>query len=101
MGRAAVFPAKVVVPGQAMRWAMGGGHGAEGGHHSAGGAPGDAAGAVPVPDASKFTEAGAPTDAAHGDAGDGTLAGSTPAGLTVDELLEQASSGKTDDGGTG
>ncbi len=44
---------------------------------------------------------GAPTDEAHQDAGDGSLTGSTPAGLTVDELLEQANSGKPSDGGTG
>lgn len=47
------------------------------------------------------TDRGAPTDAAHRDAGDGSLTGSTPAGLTVDELLEQAEGGKTDDGGAG
>lgn len=46
------------------------------------------------------TDQGAPTDQAHQDAGDGTLTGSTPAGLTGDELLKQAS-GKSDDGGTG
>lgn len=47
------------------------------------------------------TDGGAPTDAAHQDAGDGTLTGSVPAGLSVDELLEEAEGGKTDDGGTG
>ena len=47
------------------------------------------------------TGQGAPTDEAHRDAGDGSLTGSTPAGLTVDELLEQARGGKADDGGTG
>ena len=47
------------------------------------------------------TEQGAPTDKAHQDAGDGSLTGSTPAGLTVDELLEQANSDKPVDGGTG
>ncbi len=47
------------------------------------------------------TSQGAPTDEAHQDAGDGSLTGSTPAGLTVDELLKQANSGKPDDGGTG
>ena len=47
------------------------------------------------------TGQGAPTDEAHRDAGDGSLAGSTPAGLTTRELREQASSNKTDDGGTG
>lgn len=52
-------------------------------------------------EADKHTGRGAPTDEAHQDAGDGTLTGSTPAGLTVDELLEQANSDKPDDGGTG
>ena len=47
------------------------------------------------------TDQGAPTDQAHQDAGDGALTGSVPAGLTGDELLEQANSGKLDDGGTG
>ncbi len=47
------------------------------------------------------TGQGAPTDGAHQDAGDGTLTGSVPAGLTGDELMEQANSGKSDDGGTG
>lgn len=56
--------------------------------------------ATPVADGT-HTEGGAPTDKAHQDAGDGSLTGSTPAGLTVDELLKQASSGKPDDGGTG
>ena len=53
----------------------------------------------PTADAT-HTDQGAPTDQAHQDAGDGALTGSTPAGLTGDELLEQAS-GKSDDGGTG
>ncbi len=47
------------------------------------------------------TDQGAPTDKAHQDAGDGSLTGSTPAGLTVKELLEQADSDKPTDGGTG
>jgi len=47
------------------------------------------------------TDAGAPTDEAHRDAGDGSLTGSTPAGLTSEELLEQVNSTKLDDGGTG
>ncbi len=47
------------------------------------------------------TGQGAPTNKAHQDAGDGSLTGSTPAGLTVDELLKQANSGKSDDAGTG
>ena len=53
------------------------------------------------PGAPRSTTAGAPTDAAHADAGDGTLAGSTSAGLTVEELLDQAADGKTVEGGTG
>ena len=57
---------------------------------------------VPAPGGdSTHTGQGAPTDGAHQEAGDGSLTGSTPAGLTVDELLEQADSGKPDDGGTG
>lgn len=36
------------------------------------------------------TPGGAPTDAAHQNAGDGALTGSTPAGLTIDELRERA-----------
>ena len=57
---------------------------------------------VPKPtDEATHTGQGAPTDKAHQDAGDGSLTGSTPAGLTVDELLEQANSDKASDGGTG
>jgi hypothetical protein len=37
-----------------------------------------------------FTPGGAPTDEAHQAAGDGTLTGSVPAGLTVDEMLDRA-----------
>ncbi len=55
----------------------------------------------PAPDGASHTEGGAPTNKAHEDAGDGSLSGAIPAGLTVDELLEQANSDKTDDGGTG
>lgn len=46
------------------------------------------------------TKSGAATDAAHQDAGDGSATGSVPAGLTVDELKNQADE-KRDDGGTG
>ena len=57
---------------------------------------------VPAPEEDgTHTDHGAPTDKAHQDAGDGSLTGSTPAGLTVDELLQQANSSKPDDGGTG
>ena len=43
-----------------------------------------------VKDDGASTEQGAPTDKAHQDAGDGTLTGSVPAGLTADELQKQA-----------
>jgi hypothetical protein len=55
---------------------------------------------VPTED-SAHTEQGAPTDAAHQNAGDGSLTGSIPAGLTVAELMKQANSDKPSDGGTG
>lgn len=47
------------------------------------------------------TPQGAPTDAAHREAGDGTLDGSVPAGLTADQLHERAKHGPRDAGGTG
>jgi len=47
------------------------------------------------------TKGGAPTDAAHDEAGDGTLSGSIPAGLSADQLREIAASDKTDGTGTG
>lgn len=47
------------------------------------------------------TETGAPTDQAHEDAGDGSSAGSVPAGLTVAELLKQAEEGGGSEGGAG
>ena len=43
---------------------------------------------------------GAPTDQAHRDAGDGTLTGSVPAGLSLEQLRQAANSDKTDDSGT-
>ena len=46
------------------------------------------------------TEGGAPTDKAHEDAGDGSLSGSIPAGLTADELHKIAESDKTTESGT-
>lgn len=61
-------------------------------------APSDVA---PPTSDSAHTGQGAPTDEAHQDAGDGSLTGSIPAGLTVDELMEQANSNKPSDGGTG
>ena len=47
------------------------------------------------------TAGGAPTDQAHQDAGDGTLTGSVPAGLGLEQLREAANNDKTDDSGTG
>jgi hypothetical protein len=61
--------------------------------------PGPAAQQPAEPDT--HTKRGAPTDRTYEDAGDGTLTGSVPAGLTVEELREQARSNKTVDGGTG
>ena len=46
------------------------------------------------------TEDGAPTDQAHREAGDGTLTGSVPAGLSLKQLREAANNDKTDDSGT-
>ncbi len=46
------------------------------------------------------TDEGAPTDQAHQDAGDGTLPGSVPAGLSLKQLRETANNEKTDDSGT-
>ena len=45
------------------------------------------------------TEGGAPTDQAHQDAGDGTLTGSVPAGLSLEQLRKAANT-KMDDSGT-
>lgn len=47
------------------------------------------------------TGQGAPTDEAHQEAGDGSLTGSIPAGLTADELMKRTNSNKSSDGGTG
>jgi len=47
------------------------------------------------------TPQGAPTDEAHHEAGDGTLDGSVPAGLTTEQLRERAKHGPRDSGGTG
>lgn len=48
----------------------------------------------------EFTPGGAPTDEAHQAAGDGTLTGSTPAGLSVDELLDRASTNQPNNPGS-
>lgn len=55
----------------------------------------------PAPGDPEHTPSGAPTDAAHQAAGDGTLQGAVPAGLTPEELLKIADGDATDDGGTG
>ena len=48
----------------------------------------------------EFTPGGAPTDEAHQAVGDGTLTGSAPAGLTVDELLDRAKSSQPNNPGS-
>lgn len=52
---------------------------------------------TPKPEATKH---GAPTDEAHQAAGDGTLTGSVPAGLTTDEMMERAEEVGRDDAGS-
>jgi hypothetical protein len=60
---------------------------------------------VPDPAASAadpaHTDAGAPTNQAHRDAGDGTLIGSVPAGLSPKELEDLAQKDQLAEGGTG
>jgi hypothetical protein len=56
--------------------------------------------AEPPAEDDAHTEGGAPTDRAHQDAGDGTLTGSIPAGLSSKQLREAANNDKTDDSGT-
>ena len=56
--------------------------------------------AEPSAEDDAHTAGGAPTDQAHRDAGDGTLTGSVPAGLSVEQLREAAKGDKTDDSGT-
>jgi hypothetical protein len=48
----------------------------------------------------RHTSQGAPTDAAHQDAGDGALTGSVPAGLTGKERAERSRDAGRDDPGT-
>jgi hypothetical protein len=55
----------------------------------------------PSTEGARHTAGGAPTDKAHREDGDGTLAGSVPAGLSSDELRKLAESDKTDNAGTG
>ena len=56
--------------------------------------------AEPAAEDDAHTAGGAPTDQAHQDAGDGTLTGSVPAGLSLKQLREAADNDKTDDSGT-
>ena len=56
--------------------------------------------AEPSAEDGAHTAGGAPTDQAHRDAGDGTLTGSVPAGLSLEQLRQAANSDKTDDSGT-
>jgi hypothetical protein len=46
------------------------------------------------------TPSGAPTDQAHKDVGDGTLVGSIPAGLSLDELQKIADNDQSVESGT-
>ena len=55
--------------------------------------------AEPSAEDGAHTEGGAPTDQAHQDAGDGTLTGSVPAGLSLKQLRESAVNDMTDDSG--
>jgi hypothetical protein len=55
----------------------------------------------PVASTQTHTKGGAPTDKAHLEAGDGSLLGSVPAGLTIDELLQIAKEDQTVESGTG
>ncbi|WP_340316515.1 hypothetical protein [Rhizorhabdus argentea] len=63
------------------------------------GKPGDTI--QPARDDPEHSPSGAATDQAHAAAGDGTLQGAIPAGLTPEELLKIARAEPTDDGGTG
>ena len=56
--------------------------------------------AEPSAEDGAHTAGGAPTDRAHQDAGDGTLTGSVPAGLSLEQLRKAANTDKTDDSGT-
>lgn len=55
----------------------------------------------PLASTGTHTESGAPTDKAHLEAGDGTLAGSIPAGLSVEELQAIAEDDQSVESGTG
>jgi hypothetical protein len=55
----------------------------------------------PVASTATHTKSGAPTDKAHLEAGDGSLLGSIPAGLSIEELQEIADSDQSVESGTG
>lgn len=55
----------------------------------------------PIASSDTHTDSGAPTDKAHLEAGDGTLTGSIPAGLTPEELMEIANDDQSVESGTG
>lgn len=55
----------------------------------------------PLASSETHTESGAPTDKAHLEAGDGTLTGSIPAGLSIEELQAIAKDDQGVESGTG
>ena len=55
----------------------------------------------PLASTETHTESGAPTDKAHLEVGDGTLTGSIPAGLSIEELQEIAQDDQSVESGTG
>jgi hypothetical protein len=54
----------------------------------------------PLASRETHTKSGAPTDKAHLEAGDGSLLGSIPAGLSIEELQEIAESDQSVESGT-
>lgn len=60
-----------------------------------------APGARPAADDPAHSESGAPTNQAHREAGDGTLVGSIPAGLSPDEMDEAENLDQSAESGTG
>ena len=61
----------------------------------------DSARGGPLASTESHTETGAPTDKAHLEAGDGTLQGSIPAGLSIEELEQIANDDQSVESGTG
>ena len=55
----------------------------------------------PIASTETHMPSGAPTDRAHLEAGDGSLQGSIPAGLSIEELNEIAESDQSVESGTG